>query len=158
MIPNYKLAELFSKGEQSGLGSNMFIEDNTIYSYGHHFKIAQRLNPDQEIATGYRYVYNFEYYSASTARHQKQVRDNLNRYIEIPGCDIEEAFLRKYAQQLASELEEIKTKQSKLKTKGVRFQQYQAKIEETHARYNEVYSFLSNLYGGQAIQFIKEEN
>ena len=61
-VTNTTLAENYGKGETCGQGSNMFIENDTIYSYGHHFKLAVRLNPDQEFATNVKHVYNSERY------------------------------------------------------------------------------------------------
>ena len=40
---NSLLAHRYSNGATEGKGSNMFIEGNTIYSYGHHFPIAKRI-------------------------------------------------------------------------------------------------------------------
>jgi len=34
---NDELANRFKEGATKGKGSNMFIENKTIYSYGHHF-------------------------------------------------------------------------------------------------------------------------
>jgi len=153
---NEILAEKFAKGETDGTGSNMFIKQDTIYSYGDHYKIAVRLNPTQKFATSVSFVYNPEKYSSTTNKHQAYVRRNLQSYIAIPDCNIEEEFLRNYLNELKLEVDEVRAKQSKLKTKGPRFQQFQNKIDSMTDRVKEVENFTTSLYGGQAVHFIKE--
>jgi hypothetical protein len=63
---NKQIASKFAAGATSGKGSNLFIEGDTIYSYGYHFPIARRL-PDGG------YWVNPDKYSRSTARHQSLV-------------------------------------------------------------------------------------
>jgi len=41
MVSHNTLACRFGHGDTSGSGHNMFIEENVIYSYGHHFPIAE---------------------------------------------------------------------------------------------------------------------
>jgi len=153
---NQILAEQYSKGETTGSGSNMFIENDTIYSYGRHYKIAVRLNPTQKFATNLSHVFNADSNSNTTAKHKAHVRSNLHSYIEIPECNIDEEFLRNYLEELKLEVDEVKTKQSKLKTKGKRFYQFESKIETMIERVKEVEHFTVALYGGQAIHFIKQ--
>jgi len=153
---NEILAEKFAKGETEGTGSNMFIKQDAIYSYGDHYKIAVRLNPTQKFATNVSFVYNPERYSSTTNKHQAYVRRNLQSYIAIPDCNIEEQFLRSYLNELKLEVEEVQAKQSKLKTKGKRFDQFQVKIADMTERVKEVENFTTALYGGQAVHFIKE--
>ena len=153
---NRRLAEQYAKGVTEGCGSNMFIEGDTIYSYGHHYKIAVRLNPAQEFATNVTHVYNEESNSKTTAKHKAYVRNELDSYIAIPECNIEEKFLRSYLVTLRIEVEEIEKRQAKLKTKGLRYNQLQNKIVRATDRFKEVENFTVSLYGGQAIQFIKE--
>lgn len=153
---NEVLAEQFAKGITEGQGSNMFIEGDTIYSYGHHYKIAIKLNPTQEFATNVKHVFNAESNSNTTAKHKSYVRRNLQSYIEIPDCNIEEKFLREYLNNLKIEVDEVRAKQSKLKTKGVRYNQFSNKINDMMERVKEVERFTVSLYGGQAVHFIKE--
>jgi len=156
-LTNDNVAEHFSKGDiTNAQGSNMFIEEDTIYSYGHHYKIAVRLTPDQKFATGIDHVYNPERYSSTTNKHQAVVRRYLQSYIAIPDCNTEETFLRGYLEELKLEVEEVKTKQSKLKAKGKRFYQFESKIDTMSERVKEVEHFTVSLYGGQAIHFIKQ--
>lgn len=155
-VSNTTLAENYGKGETSGQGSNMFIEGDTIYSYGRHYKIAVKLNPTQEFATNVKHVFNPDRYSSTTNKHQAYVKRNLQSYIELPECNTDEVFLRGYVNQLKIEVDEVRTKLSKLKTKGVRFQQYTNKIDSMTERVKEVERFTVALYGGQAVHFIKE--
>ena len=154
---NKDLCKVYAQGVvTNATGSNMFIEDETIYSYGHHYKIAVRLNSDQKFATNVSYVYNSESNSKTTAKHKCYVRAELTSYIAIPDCNIEEQPLRDYLLQLKLEVEEVEAKQSKLTTKKVRWQQFQDKIETMTERVKEVENFTVSLYGGQAVHFIKE--
>jgi len=156
---NQALARAFAQGTVTkGSGSNMFIENDTIYSYGYHYKIAVRLNVDQKFASNIEHVYNESSYSNTTAKHQAYVRYELQSYIAIPDCNIEEEFLRRYIGQLKQDLEDIRVKQSKLKAKGTRYHQFQAKIDTSLERVKEVEHFTTALYGGQAIHFIKSES
>jgi len=165
-MQNTVLAEQFAKGETIGEGSNMFIRDDTIYSFGTHFKIAIRLNPDQKISCGISFIYNSNIWGSRTSVHQFHVRNAINSYIAIPDCNIDENVLRDYILELkdnfVSEINDLKTKQSKLKTKGKRFEQFKAKIEritiQSTQRIKEVENFTTAIYGGQAIHFIKEDD
>ena len=153
---NQDLASVYAQGTVTNAsGSNMFIEDDTIYSYGKHYKIAVRLNPAQEFATSVKHVFNADSNSNTTASHKAHVRIYLQSYIEIPECNIEEQFLRVYVNKLKIEVDEVKAKQSKLKTKKVRYQQFQDKIVRMTERVKEVEHFTTALYGGQAVDFIK---
>jgi hypothetical protein len=68
---NSELSHVWANQTQShGKGSNMFFENQTIYSYGYHFKIAQFMtNKD-----GQQCVFiNDRSYSNSTSKHQSLV-------------------------------------------------------------------------------------
>ena len=82
---NKQIALRFFEGATSGKGSNMFIEGDTIFSYGYYFKIAVRV--------GDFYLFNSNSYSHSTGKHQSYVRGCLpsNLIIECPDCDISKA-------------------------------------------------------------------
>ncbi len=70
-MSNGMLAKAFVNGATKGKGSHMFIEDDTIYSYGRHFPVATR-NGDAFLLTDQRY-------SVSTARHISEVRNAIIR-------------------------------------------------------------------------------
>lgn len=61
-ISHKDLAYKFAHGATKGNGSNMFIDGDTIYSYGHHFPIAKRFRDG--------YLFNPGTYSVSTSAHQ----------------------------------------------------------------------------------------
>ena len=65
---NKQIAKSFAQGATKGKGSNLFIEGDTIYSYGYHFKVAVR-NEDGT------FWFNPGKYSSSTGRHQTLVRN-----------------------------------------------------------------------------------
>ena len=73
MVSNRKLAEMFAGGARRGRGSNMFIEGDAIYSYGHHFPIAVRRGRNAD----YDYDFNEDRYSHSTTVHKSRVRGVL---------------------------------------------------------------------------------
>jgi hypothetical protein len=79
MVSNSDLAYDYAHGTEKGKGSNMFIEDNVIYSWGHHFPMAVRLSNGS-------YLFNTDKYSKSTSDHQSCVRSAITDYIE---CDTE---------------------------------------------------------------------
>ena len=65
MKTNQEVADAWAMG-YSARSSNMFTDGETIYSYGHHFPIATRVN-------GW-VLFNHTYYSATTSKHQSHVR------------------------------------------------------------------------------------
>lgn len=63
---NYDIAHAFAYGATSGRNLNMFIDGDSIYSYGYHFCIAKRVN------TG-TVLFTTRGYSNSTAKHKNYV-------------------------------------------------------------------------------------
>lgn len=101
-MQNSQLARLFASGKTRGTGSNMFIDGDTIYSYGYHFPIARRMN-------GY-YLFNSRGYSYSTYRHKQYVLSALHgeKVVKVRDCNMD------YAQnQTTSNVEEIRFLQKK---------------------------------------------
>lgn len=81
------VAKDFVNGETESKGSRVFIEGDSIFSYGHHFKIAQRYFKD-----GIDYLFNPQSYSKSTSCHQSYVRRYLQGVIlEVMDCNINNA-------------------------------------------------------------------
>jgi hypothetical protein len=80
---NSDLAHNFAHGATSGASANMFIEGEVIYSYGHHFPIAKRLNNG-------KYIFTSDEYSISTSRHKSEVWSCIHGSIEwdAPKCDL----------------------------------------------------------------------
>lgn len=64
------VAVAFAQGATKGKANSMFIEGNTIYSYGHHFPIAIR--KEGKVAW-----FNSSGYSKTTAIHKGRVRRAL---------------------------------------------------------------------------------
>lgn len=78
---NRTLAQAFASGATSGKGfGNVFIEGNTIYSYGHHWPIATR-HASEKIA----YI-NAGHYSPTTSKHTGAIAGALaiSGYTTIP--------------------------------------------------------------------------
>lgn len=67
---NEELAHHWVYNDDRAVGSNMFSEGNSIYSYGYHFKIAQKFHIEGE---GTIYLYNKDSYSVTTSTHQSHV-------------------------------------------------------------------------------------
>lgn len=63
---NRDLAKKFAEGGTSGRGSHMFINRDTIYSYGYHFPIAKRMP--------WGFYFNSREYSNTTSKHKAHVR------------------------------------------------------------------------------------
>lgn len=70
MTSNQTLADEFAAGKKHGTGSHLFIEGNTIYSYGYHFPIATIKNDNTVL-------FNEDKYSPTTSKHQTYVRRAL---------------------------------------------------------------------------------
>lgn len=78
---NTQVAERFRAGETKGTGSNMFIEGDTIYSYGYHFAIAKH---SDERYRGLSVVYfNYNDYSKSTQKQKGHILRELSDYFYL---------------------------------------------------------------------------
>jgi len=83
-ISHYEVAKAFARGEREASGSNMFIDNGIIYSYGFHFPICKRM-------PGY-YIFNDDDYSVSTAKHKNYVMRVISGIIiNITKCKVENA-------------------------------------------------------------------
>lgn len=71
-MSNKTLAEKFANGATRGNGSHLFIEGDTIYSYGYHFAVARRTGEKTANLTARKY-------SQSTSVHTGHVRTALVR-------------------------------------------------------------------------------
>jgi hypothetical protein len=65
---NKTTAKNYAKGQYKGNNNNktLFFKDGSIYSYGLHFKIAEKLK-------GNKYAFNIDSYSKTTAKHKNIV-------------------------------------------------------------------------------------
>jgi hypothetical protein len=77
-MKNRTVAENFVNGDEDSKGSNLFIENNVLYSYGYHFPLAVRLKGD---SGDYIFLVNIGKYSISTSKHQSYLRQALGNRI-----------------------------------------------------------------------------
>lgn len=61
-----EIVEAFRDGAELGQASHVFIDGDTLYSYGHHFPLAVRYRNGD----GYRFLVNGDRYSQTTSTHQ----------------------------------------------------------------------------------------
>lgn len=90
---NSELCKVFAQQTQThGQGNNMFFEYQTIYSYGHHYEIAQII----EAKTGEKIAFiNSNTYSNTTSKHTNHVLRALNiRYFFVPFTIAGNSFAR----------------------------------------------------------------
>jgi len=81
---NWELGQRFAIGSTKGKAKNMFIEDNTIYSYGQHWPIAVRMDEKNALV-------NTQRYSISTTRQTDDVYGALeNKNFRIWECNQDE--------------------------------------------------------------------
>lgn len=74
---NNEVMKAFVNGEKyphANFQRNVFFEDNVLYSYGHHFPIAIRLQDNSFLVNGDRY-------SATTSKHQWTIQNELRNTI-----------------------------------------------------------------------------
>lgn len=77
IMNNTQVCEAFSNGETEGRGSNLFIDGDTIYSYGHHFPIAK--HTDKFVDGKEIILFTTKSYSVTTAKHKNYVFHALIR-------------------------------------------------------------------------------
>ncbi len=75
-MTNKQVAEAFAKGLIKGKSLHMFIDGDTVYSYGRHFPIARRYGND--------FIMTTKGYSPTTSRHKSLVLCALSSNI-VPG-------------------------------------------------------------------------
>ena len=92
-ISNSAVAEMFANGATKGDAAHMYIQGDTIYSYGSHFPIARRIPGG--------YIFNSNGYSSTTARHKSDVMHYIYKDVlwELPGCHLDKA-VRVYANRV----------------------------------------------------------
>lgn len=75
-MKNQEVAEIFAQGGTAHT-KTMFIEGNSIYSWGKHFKIAEKfIISDFDKITDF-VLFNSDSYSSSTAKHKNYVLNAL---------------------------------------------------------------------------------
>lgn len=79
---NKQVAEIFSDSNVEASSNNMFIEGDTVYSYGKHFPIAKKIGDN-------KVEFTTDKYSTTTGKHKSLVlRYLINEGYEI----IEKSF------------------------------------------------------------------
>lgn len=66
-MTNKQVAQAFASGATKGRSLHVYIEGNTVYSYGKHFPIATRIGMS-------RVLFTSKGYSPTTARHKSLVK------------------------------------------------------------------------------------
>jgi hypothetical protein len=131
---NSELCKVFAQQTQThGQGNNMFFEYQTIYSYGHHYEIAQIV----EAKTGEKIAFvNSNTYSNTTSKHTYHVLRALNiRYFFVPftiaGNSFNRADYFKYS-DLPTYLDKMKRKVNNLlfRQKNARKNTYYLQLAE----------------------------
>ena len=118
MVSNKELARRFASGATSGRTGHMFIEGDTIYSYGHHFPIARR-SPQG-------FLFNSEGYSSTTGRHKSHVASAIGQdYTEVYGADLRNA--QRQIERNTKEVFEFEQKARRARIERRR-QQYQERV------------------------------
>ena len=99
-MSNSAVAERFADGRTDGSSRNMYIDGDTVYSYGAHFPIAKRIPGG--------YIFNSDDYSASTSKHKRTVWGHIHKDIlwELPGCNTNSA-LEVYACRVLEAMKKI---------------------------------------------------
>lgn len=74
-MTNKEIITKFVKGATTGKNSNrsLFIEGDTIYSYGYHFPLARRLGDGT-------FWVNPDKYSVTTSKQQSMVRSAISKF------------------------------------------------------------------------------
>lgn len=112
-----EVAEAFARGETKGSGSRMFIEGDTVYSYGRHFPIARRVSADVVVC-------NSNGYSGSTARHKSYVKSALcgsgHTVIFVPDCKTDAKSVRAQMDVNDGVLREVREKKGRARTERMR--------------------------------------
>jgi hypothetical protein len=91
-MKNSKLAERFAMGVNVGTTKHMFIDGDTIYSYGEHFPIARRIAHNL-------YYFTMSSYSSTTRKHKALIFHALTNVgaviVMLPNCDSSSAGIAK---------------------------------------------------------------
>jgi uncharacterized protein YdcH (DUF465 family) len=99
-MSNDAVAEAYATGATKGASKNMYIDGDSIYSYGPHFPIAERIPGG--------YTFNSDNYSPTTNRHKSFVWSRIHKDIlwELPGCQMHKA-LQVYARRVLDAMKKI---------------------------------------------------
>lgn len=148
------VAQMYADGATTGSTRNMYIEGDTIYSYGPHFPIAKRIPGG--------YVVNSNSYSISTAKHKSNVCGHIANHIlwELPGCDMDSA-LATYTQWVREDLKVLINSRQRFSHHLERLEFNFGKAIEAHEKLGQdiqpLYNIMSTDTAAAAIKRIKKE-
>lgn len=104
MLSQSKLIDRFQNGRTHGTASHMYIDGDTLYSYGHHFPLLVRRK--------FGYLLNGDKYSSTTSQHQGACRQLAT--VIIPFSALHSARVNPYSFDLVDkDAERIDTRQYK---------------------------------------------
>ena len=89
---HWAIAHKFARGATKGRGSRVFIEDDKIYSYGHHFVLGTR-KEEGDWGCGVKFIINGDRYSSSTSGHTNLVIHACKPNVQIPYSALDAAGL-----------------------------------------------------------------
>ena len=89
---HWAIAHKFARGATKGRGSRVFIEDDKIYSYGHHFVLGTR-KEEGDWGCGVKFIVNGDRYSSSTSGHTNLVIHACKPNVQIPYSALDAAGL-----------------------------------------------------------------
>ena len=111
-MTNKQTAEAFANGKTTGGSLHMFIDGDTIFSYGYHFPIARRTGKVDENGRDI-FLFTDRGYSNTTVRHKSHVSWALHEYRVIE-CDISSGKVTpEVVEGLKSKLYEVRLKESR---------------------------------------------
>jgi len=121
-MDNSTLAHNYNNGAEKGKGSHIFIDGDTIFSYGYHFPIARKLKENV-------YLFNSEGYSLTTEKHKGIVESALisKTLIYISECKTENA--NKQIETNKERIKEIEGKIERARKVNIK-QDYKERIKD----------------------------
>lgn len=123
-MTNVQLAERFANSEKEGKANSMFIENDTIFSYGYHFPIARKTGKTDE--NGKQIVlFTDRGYSMTTAKHKNQVWGALAQAgYRIITCDVSMSTGSNAIESLKKEIEDLHGKEKRARKENTRESYY----------------------------------
>jgi hypothetical protein len=123
-MTNTQLAERFANTEKEGKANSMFIDGDTIFSYGYHFPIARKTDKTDE--NGRKIVlFTDRGYSMTTAKHKNQVWGALAQAgHRIITCDVSMSRASNAIESLNKEIDELHGKEKRARKEYTRESYY----------------------------------
>lgn len=125
---NKQLVHVFAQeNQQYGNGSNLFFEDNILYSYGHHFILAKFVQTEERGIYSRAVFVNSNDYSKTTAKHRSLLRGAFPNYLPVfylpfkSNRSFELEDLKDIRENLINNIKDLLSKQLKAKTSNFKF-------------------------------------